>query len=52
MIFSELIDLLDNDGILHSTDSTTGVGSRTVDVASIVASSSWFPFTGLFIVIC
>ena len=44
--------ILDDDGILHSTDSTVGVGSRTISVASPVASSSWIPFIGLFFVIC
>ena len=49
---SELIDILDDDGILHSTDSTARVGSKTVGGVSLVASSCWFPSTGLFIVIC
>ena len=48
----ELIDILDGNEILHSTDSTYGVGSRTFGVASHVTSSSWVPFTGLFFVIC
>ena len=49
---SELIDILDDDGILHSTDSTAGVGSKTVGGVSLVVSSCWFPSTCLFIVIC
>lgn len=43
---SELIDILDDDEVLHSTDSTTAVGSRTVGIASPIASSSGVPFTG------
>ena len=31
---SELIDILDDDEVLHSTDSTAGVGYRSVGVAS------------------
>ena len=46
---SDLIDILDNDGVLHLTNSTTGVASRAVGIASHVASSRWFPFTGLFV---
>ena len=43
---SELIDILDDDEVLHSTDSTTVVGSRTVGIASPIASSSGVPFIG------
>ena len=46
---SDLIDILDDDGVLHLTNSTTGVASRAVGIASHVASSRWFPFTGLFV---
>ena len=45
---SELIDKLDDGGILHSVDSTVVGGSGAVGVAFPVASSSWILFTGLF----
>ena len=48
---SDLIDILDNDGVLHSTGVNTGITSRAVGVTSPVVSSSWFPFTGLFFLI-
>ena len=47
---SELIDILDDDLVLHSTNSTAGISSRAVGVASPVASSSWVPFTGFFLI--
>ena len=49
---SELINKLYNDGVLHLTASTTGVGSGVVDVTSPDASSSWFPFASLFFNLC
>ena len=48
---SELIDTLDDDINVHLTDSTSGVGSRSVGVAFAIISSSWNSFTGLFFVI-
>ena len=45
---SELIDILNDDGVLHSTGFTARVGFRAIGVASFVTSSSWVPFTGLF----
>ena len=45
---SELIDKLDDDGILHSVDSTVVGGSGVVGVDFPVASSSWVLFTGFF----
>ena len=45
---SEVIDKLDDDGVLHSTDSTADFGSGAVGAASPVASSIWVPFTGSF----
>ena len=47
---SELINKLDDDGGLHSTDSIAGFGSGSVGVASPVVSSSWVPFTSLFFI--
>ena len=48
---SELIDTLDDDINVHLTDSTSGVGSRSVGVAFTITSSNWDSFTGLFFVI-
>ena len=48
---SELIDKLDDDGVLHSTDSTVRFGVGAVGAASPVASSSWVPITGLFLIL-
>ena len=45
---SYLIGKLDDDGILHSADSTDVCGSGAVGASSPVVSSSWVPFTGLF----
>ena len=45
---SDLIDILDDDGVLRSADATTGIASRAVGVASPIVSSNWFPFAGLF----
>ena len=45
---SEVIDKLDDDGVLHSADSIAVFGSGAVVVASPVASSSWVSFTDLF----
>ena len=45
---SDLIDKLDDDGILHSADSTAFCGSGAVGASSPIVSSSWVPFTGLF----
>ena len=45
---SEWIDKLDDDGVIHSTDSTTGFGPRAVGVVSHVTSSNRVPFTDLF----
>ena len=47
---SGLIDNLDDDGALHSTDSSAGFGSGAINVASPVVPSSWVPFSGLFFV--
>ena len=46
---SDLIDKLDDDGVLHSTDSIAVYGSRVVGVASPVASSSWVPRIGFIL---
>ena len=45
---SDLIGKLDDDGVLHSADSTDVCGSGVVGASSPVVSSSWVPFTGLF----
>ena len=45
---SDLIDKLDDDGVLRSADSTTVCGSGAVGASSPVVSSSWVPFTGFF----
>ena len=45
-----VIDILDDDGALHSNNSSAGFGSGAIDVASPVIPSSWVPFSGLFFV--
>ena len=47
----KLIDKLDDDEVLHLADSTAGFGSRAVSVASPVTSSSWVPFSCLFLIV-
>ena len=42
-----LIDILDDDGTLHSTDSSAGSLSGEIGVASLVVPSSWVPFSGV-----
>ena len=49
---SDLIDKLDDDGVLHSADSTAMCGSGTVGASSPVVSSSWVPCTDLYFLIC
>ena len=49
---SDLIYILDDDVDVYLADSTAGVGSRIVGVASTISSSDWVPFTGLLLVIC
>ena len=48
---SELIDTMDDDVNFHLANLIAGVDSRTVGVASTLASSSWVPFAGLLSVI-
>ena len=45
---SELIDILDDDGALHSPDSSAGFGSGVISVALHIVLSSWVSFSGLF----
>ena len=49
---SDLIYILDDDVDVYLADSTAGVGSRIVGVASTISSSDRVPFTGLLLVIC
>ena len=52
--FSTLIDKLDDDVNVYSTDSTTGASASpgTVIVVSTVSSSCWGPFPDLLLDIC
>ena len=47
---SDLIDKLDDGGVLHSAGSTAVCGSGAVGVDSLVVSSSWVPLIGLFLI--
>ena len=42
---SELIDIVDDDGALHSPDSSAGFGSEVISVALPVVLSSWVSFS-------
>ena len=46
---SSLIDILDDDVHVHSTDFTDGICSGMVDVASTITSSGWVPITCVFV---
>ena len=48
---SNSIYTLDDNVNVHSTDSTVGVDSEMVDVASTISSSGWIPFPGFLLVI-
>ena len=48
---SELIDILDDDGVLHSVDSIDDVEVLHSTLASRVVSPSWVPFIGLFFIL-
>ena len=50
----DLIDKLDDDGILHSADYTAVFSSGAGDASHPVVSSNWVPFTGFphFYVYC
>ena len=45
---SDLNDKLDDDGVLHSADSTAMCGSGTIGDSSPVVSSSWVPSIDLY----
>ena len=47
----DLIDFLDDNVNVYSTDPTAGAGFRMVGVAYTISSSDWVPFTGLLLVI-
>ena len=47
---SGLIDILDDDGALLSTDSSAGFGSGAIGVDSPIVPSSWVPFSSLFFI--
>ena len=43
---SELIDILDDGGALHSIDISAVFGSKVVGIHSPAVSPIWVPFTG------